>query len=548
MSHTVQPPDDPRVAPHPTQEIQGSGSAWSPLRAPLFRALWIATVVSNVGTWMQNVGAAWFMMSLSPSPTMVALVQAATSLPVFLVGLPAGALADIVDRRRLLLWTQGWMLVVTAVLGGLTFLGVVTPWVLLTLTFALGLGAALNAPAWQAIVSELVPRADLQSAVTLNGVGFNVARAVGPALGGIVVAVAGVGAVFLLNAISFLGVLVVLFRWQRTPRKNALPPEHVLGAMRAGLRYVRYAASVHAVLIRTGLVMLCGSALWALLPLVARAELGLDALGYGVLLGALGVGAVVGATILPRVRQWITVDLLLTGATILFAAVTLTLAYVREFVWLCVAMAGGGIAWITLMSSFNTAVQTAVPAWVRARALAMYLLVSQGGLAAGSAVWGAVAGHMGTTTALLWATCGLILGLAVTGYYRIGGEAVDVTPSLHWPEPTMMSAPRPEDGPVLVTIEYRIDPHHARDFAAAMQDLSVVRRRDGAMYWELFRDGADLHRYLEIFLTESWAEHLRQHTRVVIADRVMEQRVRSFHVGDGPVVVSHFISASATEA
>ena len=548
MNHTAQPPDDPRMTRPLTQEIQGSESAWSPLGAPLFRALWIATVVSNIGTWMQNVGATWFMMSLSPSPTLVALVQAATSLPVFLVGLPAGALADIVDRRRLLLWTQGWMLVITAVLSGLTFLGVVTPWVLLMLTFALGLGAALNAPAWQAIVSELVPRADLQAAVTLNGVGFNVARAVGPALGGIVVAIAGVGAVFLLNAISFLGVLAVLFRWQRTPRENALPPEHVLGAMRAGLRYVRYAASVHAVLIRTGLVMLCGSALWALLPLVARAELGLDAVAYGVLLGALGIGAVVGATVLPRVRQRITIDLLLTGATILFAAVTLALAYVREFVWLCVAMAGGGIAWIALMSSFNTAVQTAVPAWVRARALAVYLLVSQGGLAAGSAVWGAVAAYVGTTTALLWAACGLILGLAVTGYYRIGEEAVDVTPSLHWPEPTMTSVPRSEDGPVLVTIEYRIDPRQARDFTAAMQDLGVVRRRDGAMYWELFRDGADPRRYLEIFLTESWVEHLRQHTRVVIADRAVEQRVRSFHVGDGPVIVSHFISAYAAEA
>jgi MFS family permease len=318
--------------------------------------------------------------------------------------------------------------------------------------------------------------------------------------------------------------------------------------MRAGLRYVRYAASLHAVLIRTGLVMLCGSALWALLPLVARAELGLDAIGYGVLLGALGVGAVVGAIMLPRVRQRITVDLLITGATVLFAVVTIALAYVREFAWVCITMAGGGIAWITLMSSFNTAAQTAVPAWVRARALAVYLLVSQGGLAAGSAVWGTVAAHVGVTTALLLAACGLVIGLAVTGYYRIGGEAVDLTPSLHWPEPTMTSAPRPEDGPVLVTIEYCIDPHLAQDFAVAMQDLSLVRRRDGAMYWGLFRDGADPCRYMEIFLTESWAEHLRQHTRVVIADRAVEQRVRSFHIGNGPVVVSHFISAYATEA
>ena len=548
MNDSTQPHDDRRVMPPPTQEGRGGGSAWSPLSAPVFRALWIATVVSNVGTWMQNVGAAWFMMSLSPSPTLVALVQAATSLPVFLVGLPAGALADIVDRRRLLLWTQGWMFVVTALLSGLTFLNLVTPWVLLTLTFALGLGAALNAPAWQAIVSELVPRADLQAAVTLNGVGFNIARAVGPALGGAVVAAAGVGAVFLLNAASFLGVLMVLFRWRRTPRENALPPEHVLGAMRAGLRYVRYAASVHAVLIRTGLVMLCSSALWALLPLVARTELGLDAISYGILLGALGIGAVFGATILPRVRQRITVDPLVAGATVLFAAVTVALAYVQGFAWLCVAMAGGGIAWISLMSSFNTAVQTSVPAWVRARALAVYLLVSQGGLAVGSALWGAVATHVGTATALLWAACGLILGLAVTGYYRIGGEAVDVTPSLHWPEPTMTGAPRPEDGPVLVTIEYRIDPRHAREFAAALRDLGVVRRRDGAMYWELFRDGADPRRYMEIFLTESWAEHLRQHTRVLIADRALEQRARSFQVGGDPVVVSHFISASATEA
>ena len=215
------------------------------------------------------------------------------------------------------------------------------------------------------------------------------------------------------------------------------------------------------------------------------------------LLGTLGVGAVVGATLLPQVRQGITIDLLLTEATVLFAAVTLALAYVQEFVWLCVVMAGGGIAWITLMSSFNTTVQTTVPAWVRRRALAMYLLVSQGGLAAGSVVWGAVARHMRTTTALLWATWGLILGLAVTGYYRIGGEAVDVTPSLHWPEPTMTSAPRPEDGPVLVTIEYRTDPHRARNFAAAMQDLSVVPRRDGAMYRKLFRDGPDVYRALK---------------------------------------------------
>jgi MFS family permease len=246
------------------------------------------------------------------------------------------------------------------------------------------------------------------------------------------------------------------------------------------------------------------------------------------------------------VRQRVTIDPLVAGATVLFAAATVALAYVRDIVWLCAAMAGGGMAWVALMSSLNTAAQIAVPAWVRARALAVYLLALQGSMAAGSAVWGAVAAHMGVTTALLWAACGLIVGLAVIEHYRIGGEAVDLTPSLHWPEPTMASAPRPEDGPVLVTVDYRIDPRQAQDFAAAMRELRLVRQRDGAMYWGLFRDGADPSRYTEIFLVESWVEHLRQHTRVVIADRAVEQRVHAFHIGDRPVV-SHLISAYAAE-
>ena len=264
---------------------QESVSPWSPLQQPVFRALWIASVVSNVGTWMQNVGAAWLMTLLTPSPMVVALVQAATSLPVFLVALPAGALADVVDRRRLLLLTQGWMLLAAAALGVATLLGAMTPMILLGLTFALGLGAAMNGPAWQAIVPELVPPAELQEAVALNGAGFNVARAVGPALGGVIVAAAGPGAVFLLNAASFVVVLFVIYRWQRESRVGRLPPEHVMGAIRAGIRYVRHAPPLQVVLVRSGAFILCGAALWALLPLVARDQLGLDAVGYGMLLG-----------------------------------------------------------------------------------------------------------------------------------------------------------------------------------------------------------------------------------------------------------------------
>src|SRR5437870_12268785 len=296
-------------------------SAWAPLSHPVFRALWIASLVSNIGTWMQNVGAAWAMTSLSPSPLMVALVQSATSLPVFVVGLPAGAVADIVDRRRLLLVTQTWMLATTALLAVLAFADVMTATMLLALTFALGIGVAMNTPTWQAITGELVPPSELMRAVALNALPINIGRAIGPALGGILVAASGPALVFALNAASFVAVLVVVYRWRREPPRSVLPAERVIGATRAGLRYARHAPALAAVLVRTGLFMLCGSAFWALLPIIARHDLGLDALGYGLLLGAVGLGAVGGAALLPRLRQRLPLDVVIAGASALFAVV-----------------------------------------------------------------------------------------------------------------------------------------------------------------------------------------------------------------------------------
>lgn len=322
---------------------------------------------------MQNVGAAWLMTSLTPSPLMVALLQTATSLPVFLVGLPAGALADIFGRRLLLL-VQAWMLVATG-LGVLTLIGGTTPWLLLAFTFVLGLGAAMNIPVWQAITPELVSRSELPAAVALGGVGINLARAIGPALAGFIVAAAGPRAVFLLNALSYVGVMVVLYHWQRSPRQSALPTERVLGAIRAGGRYVQYAPALQGVLVRAGVFIICGSALWALLPVLAKQELGLDAIRYGVVLGCLGAGAVAGAAFLAKIRQTISIDRLVIGATVLFAISTALMAYLREFGLLCTAMFAGGIAWIAMMSSLNTAAQTVVPSWVQARALGVYLLV-----------------------------------------------------------------------------------------------------------------------------------------------------------------------------
>lgn len=529
-------------------EGQSRASAWGPLRVPLFRALWTAGVASNVGTWMHGVGAAWLMTSLTQSSAMVALVQTATSLPVFLVGLPAGALADIVDRRRLLLVTQSWMLAVAAILGVLTLAGATTPWSLLLLTFALGLGAALNMPAWQASMPELVPRADLPAALALNGISVNIARAIGPALGGLIISVLGTGAVFLVNAVSFVGVLVVVVRWRRTHSPSPMPTERLAGAIRAGARYVRHAPRFRAVLVRMWVFIVCGSALWALLPLVAQRELGLGAPGYGVLLGCVGAGAVLGASVLPRVRDAVSNDVLVNGAIVLFALALAAPVLTRVVPLVAVAMLVGGVGWITLMSSFNTAAQMALPSWVRARGVAVYLLVFQGGLAAGSAIWGALAARTTDGISLMVAAVGLLAGTAASLRWRLARDRQpDLAPSMHWPEPNVVASPEPDEGPVLVTVEYRVDLERAREFSRAMRRLGRARRRSGAMRWGLFRDAADPKRFVETFLVESWAEHLRQHERVTVSDRAAEEQVRAFHEGADPPVVTHLIALRDTE-
>lgn len=516
-------------------------SAWSPFKHSVFRALWIATVVSNVGTWMQNVGAAWLMTSLTKSPVLVALVQVATTLPMFLLSLPAGALADILDRRRLLLVTQAWMTAAAAILGALTLAGLTGAWSLLSLTFMLGLGAALNGPAWQAIVPELVPRRELLPAISLNSAGFNLSRAVGPAAGGAVVAAAGVGATFVLNALSFLGVLWVIYRWRRPVTEAALPGERMLAAMRSGVRYVRHAPKLKAVLIRAGLFMLFSSSLWALLPLVARYELGGGPGDYGILLGCFGAGAVGGAAILPRLQKYLAGEVLLALMTVLSAAMLAVLALVPLMTVLAAAMLLSGAAWLVVFSSFNVAVQTAVPAWIRARALSVYMLVFAGGLSAGSVLWGAVATHRSIREALLISALALILSLLTALRYRFHLEDTDLSPSLHWPEPHLVLEPHPEQGPILVTVEYRIDPAAARSFAQAMRPLNLIRRRDGAIRWGLFQDAADPGRFLETFMVETWMEHLRQHERLTVADRAVEEMVFAFHTGPERPKVTHLI-------
>ena len=491
---------------------------------------------------MQNVAGVWLMTSLTQSPIKIALMQTATSLPVFLVVIPAAAMVDIVDRRRMLLFTQGWMCAAAAGLSILTFWGTTGEWELLAFTFALGLGSAMNVPLWQALVPRLVPATELPAAVALNGVAFNIARAVGPALGGAVVALAGPGPVFLLNAISFVGVMIIVYGWDASGRPNLLPSERVIGAMKTGVRYMLHAPPLRAVLIRCLLFITCVSALWALLPAIARHELGMGSIGFGGLFGFIGIGALVGAAALPKLRSLASPDRLINAASAILVVALLALAAIRIIYILYAAMLIAGIAWMTAMSSLTVAAQTLVPSWVQGRALGFYTLAFQGGMAVASAGWGIIAEKGGNPFALVCAAGLLIITVLFSLKWRLKvGSAQDLSPSLHWPEPVLTIRPNPEEGPVLVLIEYHIDPAKAEEFVNAAHELARIRRRDGGRQWGLYRDLAEPARYIETFQVESWVEHLRQHERITVADRTIDERVRAFHTGTNRPTVSHFL-------
>ena len=411
-----------------TRLIKANGSALDPLREPLFRSLWFAAVISYTGTWMQNVGAGWLMTQLTMSPLMIGLVQAASTLPVFLVILPAGALADMVDRRRFLLITQAWMVAAAGLLGVFTLLGYITPWILLLFTFILGLGAVMNDPAWQALTPDIVCRENHAPAVALNSVGFNVARAVGPALGGLVIAATSSGVAFLLNAASFFGVIFFLYRWKR-PHFEHAQTGRVLESMREGFRFLRSDSLVQCVLIRTGAFSLAASSLLALLPLIAR-HCQNGAAGYGLLLGSFGLGALAGAALLPRLRSRLSVDGVVTAAIILFACMTFAAGRVHVFHWLNLVLFASGAAWIGILACLNVAAQTMSPPWMRARALSMYLLVLQGGMALGSAAWGALATKVGVPNTMLCSAVALILGLVTVRRYRLTVKELEFAPSV----------------------------------------------------------------------------------------------------------------------
>jgi MFS family permease len=519
-------------------------SAWAPLRHPIYRALWTAQLVSNIGTWMQNVGAVWLMGSLGGSPAQVALVQSAVTLPVFLTALPAGAIADIVDRRRLLLCTQSWMLLSAGALAALTYVDAVTPELLLALVFSLGLGTAINMPAWQAIQPELVPRREFPQAVVLGSASMNIGRAVGPAVGGLLVAAAGTEAVFALNALSFLGIVVVLFTWRRERSESDMPTERLAGAVRAGLRYAGNSPALRAVLTRSATFMIAGSSFLALLPVVARNDLDMSAAGFGLLLTCFGAGAVIATAVLPRLRQRVGLDRMVVGATLVVAASLAALAVLESELTAVLVSLIGGTAWVTCLSSFNVSAQRALPAWVRARGMGFYLLTIQGGTALGAALWGVLASETDVRVALAVAAGALALGTLTALRFKLTrGETLDLSAAPYTAEPSLVLEPRPEQGPVLVTLEYRVPEEKADEFAERMRKVGRVRRRTGARRWGLWRDPADPSRFLETFLVESWEEHLRQHQRVTATDRQVEEEARDLATEVSEPAATHYVSA-----
>ncbi|TQM12820.1 putative MFS family arabinose efflux permease [Pseudoxanthomonas sp. 3HH-4] len=519
---------------------------WSPLQQPTFRALWLAILVGNIGTWIHDVAAAWVMAETTGSPLMVAAVQSATTLPVVLLAIVAGTLADIIDRRRYLIIAQLWMLLVASTLAVLAHLDMLRPWTLVALTFALGIGAAMAMPAQQATTPELVPRPMLGPAVALGSLSMNIARSIGPALGGLIVAQAGIAWAFAVNALSFLGVVVVLWRWRRTPASSALPPETFGMALRAGLRYARQASVLQSVLVKAACFFVFASALTALLPIVVKQELGASAGTYGLLLGCIGIGAIAGAMLLPALRTRFHPDAMVLAATGVYAGCMVALALLRNIPALYVVSLFNGFAWITVLSSLQIAAQTSVPAWVRARALSLYIVVFSADMAVGSLGWGAIAQAYGTPMALIAAAIGTVIAALASWRFRLGEAArVNVTPSGHWPQPVVASDVGGDRGPVLVTVEYRVNPARREEFLTRMQPLGHARRRNGAVQWGVAEDSTQPGTYLEYFVDCSWHEHLRQHERVTEDERALQDAIKALL--EDPThapVVRHFIGGA----
>ena len=543
MGPLTSPPDVYIALMAQSAVFRTTGSAWAPFRHRTFTVIWIGTVVSNIGGWMSSAASGWLMTTLDSSPFIVAMVQVASSAPMFLLALPAGALSDIVDRRKFLVFGELFIMASSIVFAVLVSRHLITPGSLLLMTAIVSIGSALTAPPWGAVVPMLVPKADLAPAIALNSAGFNVSRAVGPALGGILVGAFGIASPFWVDAFSNAGVIGGLLSWKPPARERTrLPPERFGSAMRIGLRHARYNPYLIATLIRAAAFVLFASAFWALLPLVALRQVGSSPALYGILLGAIGAAGVGGTFVIPWVKSRLGCDRLLAVGTVGTAVATASFAMSRTPSITLIACIVAGASWITALSALFISAQVALPEWVRGRGLAVFQTVFFGALTLGSVIWGEVGSVAGVTPALLLAAAGASVAIPVSWRWKLQtGSDVDFTPSMHWSAPITIHEVEHDRGPVLVTIEYRIDPKNRGPFLRALGRYSRERRRDGAYQWGLFEDPSQDGRFVETFLTDSWLEHLRLHERVTKADELLEKIVWRFMVDGQRPKTTHLV-------
>jgi MFS family permease len=519
-----------------------------PLRHRMFRMLWTANVVVWLGTWLQNTGAGWLMTSLDPNPIVVSMVQAATILPVFLLALPGGALADIVDRRLFLIVTQALTMVAASALAIMTLMHATTAWTLLVFTFLIGVGSALTAPAWSAAVPELVPRWDLVQAVALNGIGFNLARAVGPALAGFLVALAGSGLAFSLFALTFPAVIGTLLLWRRRPHSNSLPREHLVSAMRAGMRFVRNTPTMQSAMLRAFVYSIPAAAPWALLPLVVRQQLHLGAGMYGVILGLMGVGGVSSGMLLPRLRGYFSRSGIVLGASLFSCAGVAVLGLSRHWLPAAGGMLLFGLGWVAAYSTLQAAAQLSAPPWVRARSLAIYQLAQNGALTLGSFGWGWLGDMIGLSTALVVAAvvgavlAGLVRGFTLEQTARAAPRDVMPPPEPEAPAPELVPVLQHASGRVMEMIHYRVRREERDVYLEAMEEVRLARRRAGALTWQLYEDVAHPEGWLEVWSVENWTDHLREITRLSSGDRAALGRVAVFQRDGGTPLPSRYLA------
>lgn len=531
---------------HQVAAATGHPSALSPLRYPVFRAVWFASILSNFGALIQSVGAAWMMISIADSANMVALVQASVALPVMILSLLAGALADNRERRSVMLGAQLFMLVVSVALAACAWGGFMTPWLLLLFTFLIGCGSAFNAPAWQASVGDMVPRTELPGAIALNSLAFNIARSVGPAIGGAVVAAAGAAAAFAVNAASYVALIAVLARWRAPSAPQTLPRESLGEAMAAGLRYVAMSPAIRTVLLRSALFGAGASGLIALMPLVAKVRLGGGPLAYGLMLGAFGVGAVAGAIGASKLRRAFSTETIVRYACVAFA---IAAAIAGVSTRLPATMAGlllAGAGWVLALATFNVAVQLSAPRWVVARALSLYQTAAFGGIAGGSWLWGVVADRGSVMLALL-SCAAVLLACAAFGAWRplAQSEDLNLDPLRQWQEPETAVPVNSRTGPVVITIEYVIWEEDQLRFLAAMSERRRIRRRDGALNWRLLRDLSDPELWVERYETPTWLDYARLNSRLTRNDAVVPESLRAPHRGASPPRVRRMIERPA---